>query len=235
MTNNVFIIGCGHSGTTILNKIISNHKDVYGVNNETSLFFKNNTEIINILDNFNSRRINFNKKYFCEKTPTHVYKINEMYKYTVNPKIIVITRDGRDVIASLKKRYGDFNKSLKRWIDDNTQWLNSSYINNFHILKYEDLVLNKSQTLSYICDFLEIEYYDEIFNYNKKEVKLPSNFFDNNIFEGNNHDKLREYQVNQDLYDGTGRWENELTEEEIQKLYSNVKFTEIMVKLGYVI
>lgn len=235
MKNNLFIIGCGHSGTTILNKIISNHKDVYGFNYESYLFFKNNKETIQILNTFEAERIKCNKKYVCEKTPTHVYKINQMYEYVTNPKIIVITRDGRDVIASLKKRYGDFNVSLTRWINDNTQWLNSCYINNFHILKYEDLVSNKTKTLSHICDFLEIEYYDEIFNYNKSEVNLPSNFFDNNIFEGKNHSKLRQYQVNKDLYDGTGRWKTDLTEEEIQLLYSNDKFTEIMVKLGYVI
>ena len=29
MNNNIFIIGCGHSGTTILNKILSNHKNIY--------------------------------------------------------------------------------------------------------------------------------------------------------------------------------------------------------------
>lgn len=234
MTNNLFIIGCGHSGTTILNKIISNHKNVHGINYETSLFFKNNTEIIKILNDFDSERIKFNKKYVCEKTPSHVYKINQMYEYTINPKIIAITRDGRDVIASLKKRYGDFNKSLNRWINDNNQVLNSSYINNFHILKYEELVSNKTQTLLHICNFLEIEYYDEIFNYTKNKVKLPSTLFDN-IIDGDDHNKLRNYQINQDIYDGTGRWKNELTKEEIQQLYSNDKFTEVMVKLGYVI
>jgi lysine/ornithine N-monooxygenase len=135
MLNNIFIIGCGHSGTTILNKIISNHKDIYGLNYETSLFYESSHEnIIKKINTFNSERIKLGKKYFCEKTPNHVYKINQIYKYTINPKIIVITRDGRDVVASLKKRYNDFNMSLNRWINDNNEWLNSSYINNFQCI-----------------------------------------------------------------------------------------------------
>jgi hypothetical protein len=229
----IFIVGCGHSGTSILNKIICNHKDIIGSQVETGLFYDNEKNINYNLNKFKNERLIQNKKYFCEKTPTHVYKINEMYKYTTNPRIIVITRDGRDVICSLNKRYGCIKKSLDRWINDNKEWLKNLNINNFHILKYEDLVKNKHETMRKICIFLEIEYYDEIFNYSiNSNITLPEKFY-HGLIDNGKHNKLREYQLNQEFYDGTGRWINNLTEEEIKILYSNTEFVNIMLKLGY--
>lgn len=38
MDNFILIMGCGHSGTTILNKILSSHISVYGLNYETNMF-----------------------------------------------------------------------------------------------------------------------------------------------------------------------------------------------------
>ena len=36
--NMIFIVGCGHSGTTILNKIIGTHKNIYSISQETGFF-----------------------------------------------------------------------------------------------------------------------------------------------------------------------------------------------------
>jgi hypothetical protein len=232
MNSFIFIIGCGHSGTTILNKIIGNHKDIYGIPNETYLFMKKNNDIINILTNFNNNKIKLNKKYVCEKTPNHVYHINKMYHYTKNPKIIVITRDGRDVISSLKKRFGNLEFSVNRWINDNNEWLNNPNKNDFYILKYEDFISNKNEALLKICNFLEIEYYDEIFNYEKNKIELPESFY-NGLINNNKHYKLREYQINKDIYDGSKRWLNDLTEKELEILYSNKEFMNIMSILRY--
>ncbi len=149
----IFIIGCGHSGTTVLNKIIGNHRDIYGIDYETNLFFYSEKKILNELKILFNEKNKLNKKYICEKTPKHVYYIDKMYKYTINPKIIVITRDGRDVICSLKKRFGTLNHGLQRWIDDNNQWLNHKNKNNFFIFKYEDLIKNKTDVLKKIFKF----------------------------------------------------------------------------------
>ena len=228
----IFIIGCGHSGTTLLNKIIGNHKDIYGIDYETNIFFYSELKILNELKLFVSEKNKLNKKYICEKTPKHVYYIDKMYKYTINPKIIIMTRDGRDVICSLKKRFGTINHGLQRWIDDNNQWLNNKNINKFFIFKYEDLVKNKTETINKICKYLKIEYYDEIFDYDKKEVKLSDDFF-NGIINNNKHNELRQFQINQDIYDGTNRWKSELTKEELNTIYSNKDFIKIMKKLDY--
>jgi hypothetical protein len=232
MENMIFIIGCGHSGTSLLRKIVGNHKDIYCIPNETSLFKKNDSCIKEELHKYDRYRKKENKKYICEKTPKHVEEIDKIYAFIKNPKIIVIVRDGRDVISSLKKRYGTTEEGLLRWIHDNNAWLNHPNKNEFHVVKYEDLIKNQVNIISTICSFLQIEYTDEIFNYEKKEIILPKNFFVG-IIKDNKHNKLREYQLNQPIYDGSKRWITDLTKSDLDKLYSNSDFVSIMAQLGY--
>lgn len=229
--NFIFIIGCGHSGTTVLNKIIGNHKDVFGIDNETSLFFRDPHNINCDLKKYSNTKIKLKKQWTCEKTPTHVYKIDEIYKYVSNPKIIVMTRDGRDVVSSLFKRYGDIDKSANRWINDNNEWLNHPNKSDFCVIKYEDFVNDPNKIINKICDYIGIEYYDDIINYPKIQISKPTCQTIN--IDNEDHNKLRKYQVNQDIYDGTGRYLKDLTQEQLNYIYQFKNFNLIMTKLNY--
>ena len=236
MENIIFILGCGHSGTTILNKVIGNHKNVYGIDYETGFFAKHkekdtDKEITDKLNNLD-KRTSFKKKWMCEKTPSHVYGIDKIFKLTKNPKIIVSIRDGRDVVASLYKRYNDFNLSVNRWIDDNNEWLSSQHKDSFHILKYEDFVKQPESELKKICNYLQEEYDDNMLDYKKEKIKIPKKVVENPT-DGINHSLLRLYQINQDLYDGTKRYIKDLTEQQISLLDSNENFMELMKKFNY--
>ncbi len=233
MENTIFIFGCGHSGNTIINKILSNHKNIYGVDYETEIFLKRSNMILTFLNDFNKKRKYFNKKWFCEKTPKHVHHINKLYLFTKNPKIIIMIRDGRDVVASLNKRYNDFNKSVSRWIDNNNEWLKNIHKEDFHILKYEDFISNPELELKKICNYIGEEYDENMLNYKKESIQLS---FDINKIEKidcKNHNELRKYQVNQSLYDGTKRYLKDLTKEQLDILYSNTEFMKLMNLFGY--
>ena len=168
----------------------------------------------------------------CEKTPSHVYSIDRIFKLIKNPKIIIIVRDGRDVVSSLNKRYNNFKMSIARWINDNSEWINSQYKDNFHVLKYEDLIKDPKFELNKICDYLEEEYDDNMLNYEKQKIELPKNIFDNQINE-ENHKILRSYQINQEIYDGTKRYLKDLDMQQINFLYSNKKFMDLMNLFDY--
>jgi hypothetical protein len=232
--NIIFICGCGHSGTTILNKIIGNHKNIYSISKETGFFarHKEKDKDEDIIKNLGTldKRIELNKKWLCEKTPGHIYGIDRIFKLIENPKIIVIIRDGRDVVASLHKRYDDFDKSVNRWIEDNIAWSNNSHKDSFHLLRYEDLIKEPQIQLAKICDYLEEEYDNNMLNYEREKRERP--IFDGQI-EGDDHAALRDYQLNQDLYDGTKRYLRDLTESQMHLLYSNEKFMELMKKFDY--
>jgi hypothetical protein len=236
LDNVIFILGCGHSGTTILNKIIGNHRNIYSIDYETGILakhIKNNSDeqIIKKLKAAD-KRIEYGKKWLCEKTPSHVYNINRIFQLINNPKIIVITRDGRDVIASLFKRFDNFDICVDRWIDDNIEWFNSNYKEYFHIFKYEKFVKNPEKELQDICFYIGESYDSNMLNYQKSKIELPENIFDSKI-DGDNHSTLRLYQINQDLYDGSKRYIKDLTENQLDKLMLNDKFIDVMKKLNY--
>lgn len=227
--NVIFIIGCGHSGTTLLNRIIGNHKNIYGVEDESYLFILNK---YSLLHSWDKERKHKNEKWICEKTPKHVHKINEMYRHVKNPKIIVLTRNGLDVVASLNKRYGNLKESFERWIQDNRAWINHPKKENFHVLKYESFVKNPEEELKKICEFIGEEYDENMINYEKTPFDLDQQIF-NHLIRDKKHDLLRKYQINQEIYDGTNRYLTDLSKEDIHTLMKNNSFIEMMKLLDY--
>lgn len=211
---------------------MGNHKDVYGTLDETRFLQNGEQSIKRHLAVLDKGRKKMNKRYMCEKTPRHVYHIKEMYAYTMKPKIIVVIRDGRDVVASLKKRFGNIEHGIHRWIADNNAWFHNEHNKEFHIVKYENFVHDPAKELSRICTFLELEYYDELLQYNTKDVHLPTKFFDGLINDAK-HTLLRSYQINKPIYDGSKRWQKDLSEKEIQSMYSNKEFCKMMIQLDY--
>lgn len=234
MENVILIFGCGHSGTTIMNKIISSHKNIYGVDYETEVFLKNPMYItITFLNQLNQQRLLSKKKWLCEKTPRHVHFISKIYKLIKKPKIIVMVRDGRDVVASLNKRYNDFNKSVNRWIDNNNTWLNSPYKNDFYVLRYEDFIKNPKEELEKICNYIGEEFDENMLNYKKDEINLPFTIDSMEKINHKDHEALRKYQTNQQIYDGSKRYLKDLTKEQLDSLYANKEFMELMKKFNY--
>jgi hypothetical protein len=109
-----------------------------------------------------------NKTIWLEKTPEHIYFIEDIERFLPDAKFIHILRNSMDCIASMYEATRDFNElwgggwDLDRCIDrwkyavlTSYKYLNKS---NHILVKYEDLVDNKKLVLEDICNFLEIEY-----------------------------------------------------------------------------
>ena len=39
INNPIFIVGCGHSGTSLLKKLLGNHSNIYDIKEESGIFF----------------------------------------------------------------------------------------------------------------------------------------------------------------------------------------------------
>jgi hypothetical protein len=216
----VFIVGCGHSGTSIILRVIGAHSGFHAIEDESNIFYKSNKErLVTILD-WVKILIKKNKRRIVEKTPAHIYCIEEIFKIFDDAKIICMLRDGRDVACSHKQRIS-FEHGLDIWVKSTLSI--KPYINHdsVKVVKLEEFVSNPIKSLEGIMDFLGENLELPMLDYHKS----PTYYYDSNIIkplsaeDGKNHRALRNWQINQPLFKTTLRWKLEMTgdEEELFK------------------
>ena len=118
-------------------------------------------------------------KYWGEKTPAHLLRIKELKINFPQSKFIRIARDPRDIIASY---FDAFNKGIN---DDSFFFKNAALIKRYYfnlikdkfwesaesiLIRYEDLVKNPDVILKKICDFLGVEFVEEMLSFQNTTV-----------------------------------------------------------------
>ena len=149
----VFVLGCGHSGTTLVVGLIGRHPAFYFVPFETYIF-RPHRSFKEIKNFFSETAIQAGDKRIVEKTPRHVADIGRIFKIFPNAKIIAMVRDGRDVAVSMRKRGFDLSKGMGRWTlacQRIEQFKNDERV---MAIRYEDLVTEQVKTLDTIFEFL---------------------------------------------------------------------------------
>jgi len=223
ITQPVFIVGCGNSGTTLTATILSRHPDAFSIGFESNFFFPtlglNYSKKIAIFIDTLSRQ--YKKSFFMEKTPKHALCIGRIFKILPHAKIIYVIRDGRDAVASLKKRYKNIEVATDRWVTDNRSAIKWKFDDRVKLIRYEDLVKNPHQTVTLICEHLNITFDPKMLTSSETPYK--------NTAKGNMI--MRSAQVSAPIYNNTGKWESNLTPEELS--YFMAKASHIMRKLDY--
>lgn len=217
-----FIVGCGHSGTSFLIRILGEHSQVYAVPNETNIFLQEPgikqdlRKISKQLNTFDNLTKALGKAMWVEKTPKHVYYIDLMFAILPKAKIIGITRDPRDVACSIKDRGFTFEAGILRWIKDNTALLRQQKENVF-IVKLEDIIKHPKKSIKRILNFLELPY-ENLLNYHlhpvdwytqKVTLEKPADGIG-----VQNHRMLRNWQINQPIFKTTQRYKSDMTKED---------------------
>lgn len=126
-----------------------------------------------------------NKTRWVEKTPTHIFHIDEIVKAVPNALFVEIKRDARDVLASKKTRRMEVwtsdkyaekrqHKNLEKAFDplwDTLSWqtavrtgnaARAKYPEKFYSVRYEDLVKNPEGEICKICDFAKMDFEPEM-------------------------------------------------------------------------
>jgi hypothetical protein len=228
----IFVVGCGHSGTSLLLSILGSHSELYPVPKESGVGFKTPREAKRLIRHFNFVTIAKGKKGWIEKTPKHINSIDSLFKLSSNAKVLLILRDGRDVAYSIKKRTGSVKKGIQRWVKDNKNGERYWSHPRVYVLKYEDLVKDFDTTIRGVLKFIRKKYESNIKNYYKK----PKYFYSDKILKpegvaGRNHNINRNWQINQPLFDGRGKWKNlSKSEKKLVKSFGN----EMLIKYNYV-
>jgi hypothetical protein len=167
---------------------------------------------------------------WVEKTPKHVRRIQTLLEYRPSGKVIVILRDGRDVACSIRDRTGDFESAVERWVTDNRRAEEHLTDTRVKRIKYENVVQDFEGTIKSVCKFLD-EKYDESMRLFHKRDRY---YYDWRIAKPSspeNHERLRNWQVNQPLYDGSSRWRDDMSSRE-KKAFKEVA-GEMLIEYGY--
>jgi len=134
------------------------------------------------------------KDFWLEKTPGHLYHIPTITKLVPKSRFIHLIRAGKDVVASLyavtRKYGGAWGRPME--IDECIYWwkeaisLSAGYLNqpNHFFLRYESLIEDPKSSVASICDFLNIDFQEEmLLNYPKiaKKVTLSCEPWKRNV------------------------------------------------------
>jgi len=216
----IFIVGCGHSGTSIMLAMLDSHSQLYGIPYESRIFVNSKSKtdtLYQMLLWSQEAKIN-EKKRWVEKTPYHIYYLHEIFSIAPKAKVIAMLRDGRDVACSIKARTGNLDHGIQNWLKSCEVLLNYSDNSRVFVVKLEDLVANPENELRKVTSFLGEKYESEMLNYHlverryySKEIKKVEDV------SGKNHEIYRTWQINQPLMKNTARYATELKSEEIEQ------------------
>ncbi len=233
--NPIFIVGCGHSGTSILLRIIGNHKNIWPVRKESALFLRPDTWLKDKMSQWDTQSREEKKIRWVEKTPPNIFQIPRLLASRSKAQIIIIIRDGRDVVTSLKNRkgYEHIQDRIDRWLYDNMAGLPYWNHERVHVLKYEDLIAETGKTLKQLCKFLNEPYDSDMLKFHEKQEEWYTDSLKKPKMIKNNqdHNNLRNWQVNQPIFDGRGHWKKGMAKEELQIFETSCK--QMMSELGY--
>ena len=202
--NWVFISGCGHTGTTLLAKILSQSENIYCNNIENGQFLLYNFfETDKLITRFEDEARRYNKVYILEKTPRHAWHADFILSKLPKSKHIFTVREPIATINSLYKRTGNLDSSIRRYQDDCIQIIRNLNNPNTYLIKYEDLTSSPELWLKKLCNWLDIQYSSDFLNFYKSD-KL---WFQNDTVS--THESNRNAQLKNPIYVTENVWTDE--------------------------
>ncbi len=232
----VFIAGCGHSGTSVMLAILGCHPKLHAIPKETALFLRTDQAMQEAMREFDATTRKASKESWVEKTPPHVFQIHRFLAIRPGSRFIIMLRDGRDVVCSLKHREGylPVKDRVERWIYDNMAADSYREHPQVTFVKYEDLVTETESTLRRICDFLDVEFSESMLRFHETPRRWYSDYIAKPaaITSAPEHKANRNWQINQPLFDGRGRWRQAMSTEE-KEYFKASPAQDLLVQLGY--
>ena len=223
----IFIGGCGRSGTTLLLSMLSAHQDIYALPIETAAFNiwtdgeKYPRNYHRLCRSIMKNKVHNRAKRWLEKTPANVLnfsRIDGFYQGKV--KCIHIVRDGRDVTTSIHPKAPDrFWVPINRWVLTVNKGLDMLDHPNVLTVKYEELTNKPEETVREICDFLSLEYSEDIINWmNNTQIKKDPAWFG---------------EVKNVHAHSTGRWKESRNRKHLEIFYKLPEAVATLTRAGY--
>ncbi|MCF8404526.1 MAG: sulfotransferase [Bacteroidales bacterium] len=160
-----------------------------------------------VYSNFNSVFPKKDTVIFGDKNPVYSYNLKRLFPVFSEARYIHITRDYRDQLVSLKKidvemphpalvayRWKISQRGINKFKD--------LYPEKFYTLRYEDLVINPEIALKQLCNFLNLDYHENMLEFNNGQVSegfLPEEMltkYQSSLFQPISGDKINSWKEN---------------------------------------
>ena len=254
----IHICGCGHSGTSILTRLIAAHSQIHALPGETGVAKKESyTNYRKNVLRFEAEAALGGSCSWAEKTPKHIRNIRFILNCAPSTKIVLISRNPKDTVGSLKRRYGNIGKSIKRWKSDNRRVLHWREHPQCISILYEDLVTHPGPTMTHVMDFLGFSFESKQLSFHQEPVEWYTNSkpsaeqlnpdnSESQITEITSasvsldesgygtkilHNSYRNIQINQPLFNNIGSFRKYLSADEASQVWRAC--AAIAIDLGY--
>lgn len=257
----LLVVGCGHSGTSILRDLLKYHSLLYDVEGETNFALegKSPCNIFLSAAQFSLECNRAGKQRWMEKTPRHILSLATVFDVLPRARVVLMLRDGRDVAHSLFKRHRyvcDSEKgrakaecernvfastAIGRWVNDNAAAEQYRDDERVLIIRYENLVNDPESIMEEIFSFADlpnervVDRRNEALMRMQDSLQLPPFVDDTLDVESDpNHDAYRFRQLAEPITTRhLGKWRRGLTGEQIEIFKSTRDAQEMLLRYGF--
>lgn len=216
----IFIVGCGHSGTTLLAAMLDSHPRMRAYPGESNVFrYPNPLGRFHLLTALAASARQDGCTTIVEKTPRHIHVVDRILETLPSARIVYAVRDGRDVACSLARRVGYIQHGIDRWLEDNQAGLAAlaAHPGRVHLLRYEELIDDPEAALRRLCDVLGEPFDPAMLRYHEIERNwfgTQERFTGDRAYEPGLDKKARDarhlgrrnHQINTPIFDPRGEW-----------------------------
>ena len=203
-----FVLGCGHSGTTLVASRLGNHPDVALIPEETNLFEPRRplAAARRTLLAARAEAAAAGRGLLLEKTPKHVRVTGRLRRLLPEARLIVVVRNPLDTCLSLRRRGGTLDQAIDRWLVDNGAALRLAADPLARTFHYEDVTAEPESVFRMMIAFLGLAWDPALLGtrtaYASVAQKTPNM-------------RLRAEQVAQPITANSGKWRDGLTAAEV--------------------
>ena len=207
----IFVSGPPHSGTTLVATILGVNSKCFLVPSESGAYSKQH--IHTLRKAFVRKVSSIESDFIVEKSPEHIFNIDKMQEDFPDAGFVVVMRNPIDIVGSLLRTYGDFNLSLYTCSDYLSACTAFSQYPGVNIVEYEDIVTNFDETISSLCQKLDLDFEDRMKNFHQYSPLWFEKFRDSDdLF------KRRSEQMKRPLFDGRGVGKTMLNSDQINQV-----------------
>lgn len=217
-----FVVGCGHSGTSLIASRLGLHPACHLVDGETLAFSPSRTRwsCRSSIRAWETAARKAGRSIVVEKTPKHIHSLGRIRHFLPDAQVLAVSRHPLDTVASLKKRFNSLELAIERWNMDNEALAAAVRDRNVLHVCYDELTRSPETGFRRITDFLGIDWNPDVLASGKTGYTDAKRMFAERL-----------HQVAQPVVHRVDRWREILSDEEADSVLAQTASTAAL--LGY--